>query len=69
LISPWSRNVIFDLSTLETSKSVSIHFLIHETKKECVKFDAMTANKRIKGSLGITGMKLSLEKEMGSFGK
>jgi hypothetical protein len=34
-----------------------------------VKFDAMTANKRIKGSLGITGMKLSLEKEMGSFGK
>jgi len=57
------------LSTLETSKSAFIHLLIHKTKKECVKFDALTDNKRIKHSLEITDMKLSLEKEMGSFEK
>jgi hypothetical protein len=34
-----------------------------------VKFDALTANKRIKASVEITGMKLSLEKEMDSFEK
>jgi len=34
-----------------------------------VKFDALTANKRKKGSLEITGVKLSLEKEMGPFEK
>jgi hypothetical protein len=34
-----------------------------------VKFDALTDNKRIKDSLELTDMKLSLEKEMGSFEK
>jgi len=34
-----------------------------------VKFDSVTANKRMKGSLEITGMKLSFEKEMGPFEK
>lgn len=61
--------MIFDFSTLGTSKSAFIHFLIHKTKSEGVKSDAATANKRIKESLEITGMKLSLEKEMGSFEK
>ena len=63
MVSPSSRNVICDLSTLEASKSAFIHFLIHKTKKECVKFDSVAANKLIKGFfLEITGMKLSLEK-------